>query len=214
VLLPYDNANQFVRELPLHRGRLASWTAWTAPKTLRPADVAKQVGMSEAHLREVNRIPPRMLVKAGSTLLVPRGEHRMADVSSEIADNAMMTLAPDAPALRRTSLRAGKRDTVASVFAVDGFGFDRAYFETRRWVDEQRVPAPYRWEGSPDYFLRAVDQGIGRALWFICGAHAPDVAAAAGGVRGGVRRWHGGDDAGQSAAGSGGCAKGIRHQCF
>ena len=115
VLLPYDNANQFVRELPLHRGRLASWTAWTAPKTLRPADVAKQVGMSEAHLREVNRIPPRMLVKAGSTLLVPRGEHRLADVSSEIADNAMMTLAPDAPALRRTSLRAGKRDTVASV---------------------------------------------------------------------------------------------------
>jgi len=67
-----------------------------------------------------------------------------------------------------------------SWLAVDGFGFDRAYFETRRWVDEQRVPAPYRWEGSPDYFLRAVDQGIGRALWFICGAHAPDVATAAG----------------------------------
>jgi hypothetical protein len=67
-----------------------------------------------------------------------------------------------------------------SWLAVDGFGFDRAYFDTRRWVDGQRVPAPYRWEGSPDYFLRAVDQGIGRALWFICGAHAPDVAAAAG----------------------------------
>ena len=67
-----------------------------------------------------------------------------------------------------------------SWLAVDGFAFDRAYFDTRRWVDAQRVPAPYCWEGSPDYFLRAVDQGIGRALWFICGAHAPDVAAAAG----------------------------------
>ena len=30
--------------------------------------------MSEAELREVNRIPPRMLIKAGSTLMVPRGD--------------------------------------------------------------------------------------------------------------------------------------------
>lgn len=115
ILLPYDNANRFVRELPLHRGPLASWTAWVVPKTLRPADAAKHVGMSEAQLREVNRIPPRMLVKAGSTLLVPRGERRLTDVSVEIADNAMMTLAPDAPALRRMSLKAGRKDSVASV---------------------------------------------------------------------------------------------------
>ncbi len=67
-----------------------------------------------------------------------------------------------------------------SWLAVDGYGFDRAYFETRRWVDAQKVPAPYRWEGSADYFLRAVDQGIGRALWFIGGGRTPDVAAAAG----------------------------------
>jgi hypothetical protein len=67
-----------------------------------------------------------------------------------------------------------------SWLAVDGYGFDLAYFHTKRWVDGQKVPAPYRWEGAPDYFLRAVDQGIGRALWFICGGRAPDVAAAAG----------------------------------
>jgi len=115
VLLPYDNANQFVRELPLHRGPLASWTAWVAPRTLRPADAAKQVGMSEAQLREVNRIPPRMLVKVGSTLLVPRSERRQADVSSQIADNAMMALAPDAPPLRKMSLKAGHKDSVDSV---------------------------------------------------------------------------------------------------
>ena len=115
VLLPYDNANQFVRELPRHRGPLASWTAWIAPKTVHPAEAARDVGMSEAQLREVNRIPPRMLVKAGSTLLVPRGERRQADVSAQIADNATMALAPDAPPLRRVSLRAGRRENVASV---------------------------------------------------------------------------------------------------
>ena len=115
VLLPYDNANRFVRALPQHRGALASWTAWVAPKTLRPADAARQVGMSEAQLREVNRIPARMLVKAGSTLLVPRAEQRQADVPVAIADNAMMALAPDLPPLRKVSLKAGRKDSVASV---------------------------------------------------------------------------------------------------
>ena len=67
-----------------------------------------------------------------------------------------------------------------SWLAVDGYGFDRAYFDTERWVDGQRRPAAYPWEGSADYFLRTVDQGIGRALWFIHGAQVPDVAAAVG----------------------------------
>jgi membrane-bound lytic murein transglycosylase D len=115
VLLPYDNANHFVRDLPQHRGRLASWTAWVAPKLLRPADAAKQVGMSEEELREVNGIPPHYLVRAGSTLLVPRSDQRHADVSEHLAENATMALAPDGPSMRRVALKAGKRDSVSSV---------------------------------------------------------------------------------------------------
>ncbi|HET8642995.1 MAG TPA: DUF1702 family protein [Pseudonocardiaceae bacterium] len=65
-----------------------------------------------------------------------------------------------------------------SWLAVDGYGFDLAYFHTKRWVQEQRVPAPYPWDGAPDYFHRAVDQGIGRALWFMNGGVVPDVSAA------------------------------------
>ena len=115
MLLPYDNANHFVRELPQHRGRLASWTAWVAPKTLKPAEAARMVGMDEDDLREVNKIPPRMLIKAGSALLVPRSAQREADVSEHLADNASMSLAPEGPGLRRVALKAGKRDSVASV---------------------------------------------------------------------------------------------------
>ena len=115
LLLPYDNANEFVRRLAAHRGPLASWTAWVAPKTMRTRDVADLHGMNEAALREMNRIPPRMLIKTGSTLLVPRGSSRTADVSEHLADNAMMALAPDLPPLRQVSFRAGKRDTVATV---------------------------------------------------------------------------------------------------
>ena len=115
VLLPYDNGDRFVRALAEHQGAMATWTAWIAPKTLKPAEAAKRVGMSEAQLREVNRIPPHMLVKGGSTLLVPRAAHRSDDVSVKIADNAVMALAPESPALRKVSFKAGKKDTVASI---------------------------------------------------------------------------------------------------
>jgi membrane-bound lytic murein transglycosylase D len=116
VLLPYDNATRFVRNLRAHRSPLATWTAWVAPSTLKPADVARQVGMNENDLRSVNQIPPRMLVKAGSTLLVPRDQHKAADVPEKIADNAVMALAPDAPPAIRVSFKAGKNgDSVAAV---------------------------------------------------------------------------------------------------
>lgn len=67
---------------------------------------------------------------------------------------------------------------VMSWLAVDGYGFDRAYFDTARWVGEQQVPAAYPWQGSPEYFPRAFDQGVGRALWFVHGGRADAVAAA------------------------------------
>ena len=65
-----------------------------------------------------------------------------------------------------------------SWLAVDGYGFDRAYFDTHRVVERQEVLATYPWAGSPEYFPRAVDQGIGRALWFIHGARAGEVTRA------------------------------------
>jgi membrane-bound lytic murein transglycosylase D len=116
VLLPYDNANAFVKALPQYKGPLASWAAWTLPKTMKVAEAAKVVGMDEDDLREVNAIPPRMLVSAGSTLLVPRNGHRNDDVSERVADSARLSLVSDGPALRRVSLKVGKRgDSIAAV---------------------------------------------------------------------------------------------------
>ncbi|NCT85122.1 MAG: transglycosylase SLT domain-containing protein [Comamonadaceae bacterium] len=117
VLLPYDQASAFAENLARHTGPMASWTAWVVPKTMSPADAAKRAGMPESLLREINRIPPKMLVKAGSTLLVPRGEHVQADIPERLADTASLNLAPDAPPLRRLTLKAGKADTVAGVAA-------------------------------------------------------------------------------------------------
>ena len=115
VLLPYDNASTFVRAISAHRAPLATWTAWVAPKTMRPADVAQLVGMTEQRLCDVNRIPPRMMVKQGSTLLVPRSDSRHVDVAEHVADNATIMLAPDVPPRKRVVLKAGARESVASV---------------------------------------------------------------------------------------------------
>jgi membrane-bound lytic murein transglycosylase D len=119
VLLPYDNANRFVQALAAHRGPLASWTAWVAPRTLKAAEAARLVGMDEDELRTVNRIPPRMMVRAGSTLLVaraPHAHHANHDVPESIAEFASLRLAPEGRALRRVSFRAGpKGESVAAV---------------------------------------------------------------------------------------------------
>jgi membrane-bound lytic murein transglycosylase D len=115
LLLPYDNAKEFVRRLKNHKGPLATWTAWVTPSTMRPQEVASKVGMDESELRSVNKIPSGMLVKAGSTLLVARGTHKSDDVSERIADNASMTLAADIPAKRRATVRVGPKDTVTSI---------------------------------------------------------------------------------------------------
>ena len=116
LLLPYDNANAFVKSLPLHKGPLSSWTAWTVPKTMKVADAAHAVGMEEDELREVNAIPPRVLVQAGSTLIVARSRNRDGDVSVRMADSAMISFSPDGPALKRVALKVGKGgDSVAAV---------------------------------------------------------------------------------------------------
>jgi len=115
ILLPWDNAATFRANLRSHADKqLASWTAWQAPSTMRPADVARKVDMSEADLRAVNQIPNGMVIKAGSTLLVHRSEKVREDVAETVADNAQMTLGRQELQVRRM-VRAGKNDSVAKL---------------------------------------------------------------------------------------------------
>lgn len=115
ILLPWDNAKIFQANLEAFAGgQLASWTAWTAPSTLKATEAARRVGMTESELRAINNIPPRMLIKAGSALLVRRSLGLDVDVSERVADNGQLSLSPEI-LLRKTTVKAGKKDTVASV---------------------------------------------------------------------------------------------------
>lgn len=99
ILLPWDNAEVFQRNYETSTiSRMASWTAWIAPANMKVAEAAKRVNMSEADFRAVNNIPPRMQIKAGSALLVPRTSNVIEDVVARVADNGQLGLSPEAVA--------------------------------------------------------------------------------------------------------------------
>ena len=74
--------------------------------------------------------------------------------------------------------RSDRTDPLLRWLVLDGYGFHQAYFHTRRYVrDQYREPA-FPWP-APDphgYAANAIDQGIGRALWFVGGTDAERVA--------------------------------------
>src|SRR5690606_37512120 len=76
----------------------------------------QRVGMSEADLRAVNRIPPRMMIKAGSALMVPRTSQHVSDVASHIADNGRISFTPEITTVtRRTPVKVLRGDSMAKV---------------------------------------------------------------------------------------------------
>jgi membrane-bound lytic murein transglycosylase D len=120
ILLPWDNADTFSRNLEKHPGKkLASWTAWVAPRNMKLEDAAKEVSMHINDLRSANNIPPRMQVRAGSTLLVQRKGELDSDVSEHLAASAQLSLIPEV-VLRKIAVSAHKGDTLARLAARHG----------------------------------------------------------------------------------------------
>jgi membrane-bound lytic murein transglycosylase D len=117
LLLPFDNARRFRAELERHQGPFASWTAWVAPRTLNVRDAARSTGMDEDDLRTLNRIPPGMVIKAGSTLLVARGASTQGDVPGHVAETATIALASERPAAGQRVVKAGPKGESVSALA-------------------------------------------------------------------------------------------------
>ena len=118
ILLPWDNAQVFRKNLEARNlGQYASWTVWSVPSTMTVANAATRLGIDESDLRKINGIPPRMMIKAGSALMVPRAATTQQDVSSQLADNGQISFTPEI-VNRRTVVRASKRgETVAAIAA-------------------------------------------------------------------------------------------------
>jgi hypothetical protein len=69
-------------------------------------------------------------------------------------------------------------DPLMRWLVLDGYGFHQAYFKTDKYVHRQYREPDFPWPGGPLgwYADRAIDQGIGRALWFVGGTD-PELVA-------------------------------------
>jgi enediyne biosynthesis protein E3 len=72
-------------------------------------------------------------------------------------------------------VRPERLDPVLRWLLLDGYGFHLAWFHTGRYVTGQARADCFPWSGG--YPHRAVDQGIGRALWYVGGADPWQVTA-------------------------------------
>ena len=116
-MLPADRADSFNANLAAWQATgqpLASWTAYTLQPSETLAKVAERVGLTEAQLREANRIPPRYRAAAGSTILVPRDESTSDDIALGFV-TASFALVPESGNLRQITVRVRRGDTLASV---------------------------------------------------------------------------------------------------
>jgi membrane-bound lytic murein transglycosylase D len=174
ILLPWDNAKVFQRNLEARReGQYASWTVWSVPSNMTVAEAAQRAGMSENDLRSLNNIPPRMLIKAGSALMVPRSAAIRQDVSSHLADNGQLAFAPEV-VTRKTTVRAGKGETVASIARR----YKLAASSVADWNDVRANAAFKVGQQVVVYLPVRAAQASGRTVRATAGKDAPRSAAA------------------------------------
>ena len=117
ILLPQSNAEKFKSNLGRWGRALSSWTAHKVTSARESiASIAKRFGTTPEVIREANNIPPKMVVKAGSTVLVPRTDSAPEkDIAPELIETAKLVTAPDVPETRKIYVKVGKKDSLAAI---------------------------------------------------------------------------------------------------
>lgn len=117
ILLPKNNAEKFKENLGKWGRALSSWTVHKITNAReRIETIAIKFKTTPEIIREANNIPPKMALKAGSTILVPKMEHALdTNISAAVVDNATMVVVPYGPEPKRIIVKVGKKDTLASI---------------------------------------------------------------------------------------------------
>jgi membrane-bound lytic murein transglycosylase D len=113
ILLPFDNASAFERNLKSYTGSLSSWTTYTVTERSRPAAIAEKIGVDPDTLMAVNKIPAGMRLKPGSTIVVPRADDDDEDISADVAESAVLAIEPDVPDTRKMLIRVRRKQSMA-----------------------------------------------------------------------------------------------------
>lgn len=115
---------------------------------------------------------------------LPFGRHDLLEefLRGRAADHAQLAYVGVGRAMARLPrvrwVRPDRLDPLLRWLALDGYGFHQACFRTRRYVAGHFQEARFPWPG--DYAGRAIDQGVGRAVWSVGGADPGLVTALIG----------------------------------
>ena len=172
ILLPESNAAKFKQNLSKWGQALSSWTAHTVSNAREKIEtLAARLGTTAEVLREVNHIPPKMVLMAGSTILVPKSEIAgQKDIAPEVADTATMAVEPDLPPFRKIFVKVGRRDSLASIAARNKVTV--AQIRTWNGLHQDKVATgqklqlqvPYRLAGARTASRRVIASAAGRSL--------------------------------------------------
>ncbi len=115
ILLPKENAKIFQKNLSHWTQPLSSWTAYqvTNPRE-KVEDIAIRFNTSPDVIRQANNIPPKSVLKFGSTILVPKTTG-YGDIAPELVENARLVLEKDQPATRLVHVPIKKSAKLASI---------------------------------------------------------------------------------------------------
>jgi membrane-bound lytic murein transglycosylase D len=116
ILLPTDNAILFKENLSKWHGPLSSWSTHLVSKTERIESLASRLGFKPDFVREANLIPAKMMVKSGSTLLIPKtAKSPDQDISAEIAEKGQLIIEKGTSNTRQLNIKVGKNENLNSL---------------------------------------------------------------------------------------------------
>ncbi|MEN9865025.1 MAG: hypothetical protein RL748_615 [Pseudomonadota bacterium] len=119
ILLPPENADKFKSNLAQWGRTLTTWTTHTITSAREKIEaLASKFSTTPDVIREANHIPPKMRLRAGSTILVPKTPDSVASntaPAADIADNATMSMEPDVADTRKVTHRVGRRDNLNGI---------------------------------------------------------------------------------------------------
>jgi membrane-bound lytic murein transglycosylase D len=92
ILLPKENAEKFHLNLAQWTKELSTWTTHKISSARESiSSLASRFHTTPEVIRQANNIPQRSVLKAGSTILVPKMSASVGDIAPEVADNASVS---------------------------------------------------------------------------------------------------------------------------
>ncbi len=120
LLLPKENAEKFKNNLANWKQPLSSWTAYQVTQPRETVEsIAEKYNTTPDIIRVANLIPSQMVLKFGSTVLVPKplSAHLTGtnDIAPEISETGKISLERIGSPTRIIKVRVRKQDNLASI---------------------------------------------------------------------------------------------------